>query len=380
MFRNYLKVALRSLWKTKGFAAINIIGLATGLGVCLLIALYVLDELNYDRYNPKADRIYRLDAEIYFNNTLFNAATSPKPLPVTLVKEYPQVEQMVRINFFSSGDVMIKKGSDWVQDHHLAFADSTFFQVFPLPFLSGDPMTALKEPHSIVIDESTARRYFNSSDVIGKTLQLENKNLCKITGVIRDMPRASHFHFSLIRPLRDTWMGDENKWLNNNVVSYILVRPGTNREFLQSRVDATTNTFIGRDLQELFHISDKEMRQQGAYFRYHLMPLTDIHLRSDKSYELEPNGNINDVYVFSCIAILILVIACVNFMNLSTAQFTRRIKEASIRKILGLGRKELSISYFVEALTFCVLALLVALAAAQLLLPGFNYITAKKLT
>src|SRR6185503_13046961 len=133
MFRNYLKVALRNLWKTKVFTAINILGRATGLGVCLLIALYVLDELSYDKYNPKAGRIYRLDAEIYFNNTLFNAATSPKPLPVTLVKEYPQVEQMVRISYFNSeSDIMIKKGNNWVQDHRLAFADSTFFQVFPI--------------------------------------------------------------------------------------------------------------------------------------------------------------------------------------------------------------------------------------------------------
>ncbi|HVU54649.1 MAG TPA: FtsX-like permease family protein [Puia sp.] len=381
MFKNYLKVALRSLWKTKGFTAINIIGLATGLGVCLLIALYVLDELGYDRYNPKADRIYRVDAEIFFNNTLFNSATSPKPLAPTLVKDYPQVEQMVRINYFDAqSDVMIKKGGDWVQDHRLAFADSTFFQVFPFRLLAGDPATALKEPHSIVIDESAARRYFNSTDIIGKTLELENKNLCKITGVFRDMPKASHFHFSFIRPLRDSWMGDEHRWLSNNVASYILVRPGTKRDFMQGRVDATINTYVGRELQDELHISTKDMQQQGSYFRYHLMPLGDIHLHSDKSYEFEPNGNINDVYVFSCIAILILVIACVNFMNLSTARSANRAKEVGIRKVAGSTRGDLITQFLMESLLLSLFSLLLALGIALALLPLFNHLSGKELS
>ena len=380
MLLNYLKVALRSLWKTKGFTAINIIGLATGLGVCLLIALYVLDELSYDKYNPKADRIYRLDAEIYFNNTLFNAATSPKPLPVTLVKEYPQVEQMVRISYFNSeSDIMIKKGSEWVQDHRLAFADSTFFQVFPIPLVAGDPATALKEPHSIVIDETAARRYFNSTDVVGKTLELQGNTLCKVTGVYKNIPTASHFHFSFIRPLRDTWMGDEHRWLSNNVASYILVRPGTKRTVLQSRVDATINTYLSRELQDILHISSRDMQQQGSYFRYHLMPLEDIHLHSDKSYEFEPNGNINDVYVFSCIAILILVIACVNFMNLSTARSANRAKEVGIRKVAGSTRGHLIAQFLMESMLLSLFSLLLAIGIALALLPLFNPLAGKEL-
>ena len=166
MFRNYIKVALRNLWKSKGFSAINIIGLAAGLGVCLLIVLYVADEWSYDRFNDKADRIYRLDADIYFNNTQFTASISPKPLAFTLAKECPQVEQMVRINY--QKDILVKKGGDWIRDHNLAITDSTFFKVFTAPLLTGDPGTALNEPHSIVIDESAAKRYFNSTDVIGK--------------------------------------------------------------------------------------------------------------------------------------------------------------------------------------------------------------------
>src|SRR5579872_4135652 len=163
MLKNYLKVALRNLWKSKGFSAINIIGLAAGLGVCLLIVLYVIDELSYDQYNGKADRIYRIDSDIYFNNTEFTAAVTPKPMARTLAAEYPQVEQMVRTNY--QGEVMVKKGANFIQDHHLAFADSTFFQVFTVPMMAGNPKTALNEPNSIVIDESAARRYFNGTDV-----------------------------------------------------------------------------------------------------------------------------------------------------------------------------------------------------------------------
>src|ERR1700742_2873999 len=189
MIKNYLKVALRNLWKSKGFSAINIIGLAAGLGVCLLIVVYVLDELSYDRYNVNADRIYRLDADLYFNNTQFNAGVSPRPMAPTLVKDYPEFLAMVRFN--GLGDVMVKKGNNWIQDHHSVWADSTFFKVFTVPMIVGDPNTALNEPHSLVIDETTAKKYFNSTDVLGKIMELEDHHTCKITGVFRDIPKQS---------------------------------------------------------------------------------------------------------------------------------------------------------------------------------------------
>jgi putative ABC transport system permease protein len=377
MFRNYLKVALRSLWKSKGFTAINIIGLAAGLGVCLLIVLYVADELSYDRYNVNADRIYRLDADIYFNNTQFTASVAPKPLALTLAKECPQVEQMVRIN--SSNDILIKKGADWIRDHHLAFADSTFFKVFSVPMLAGDPATALNEPNSIVIDESAARRYFNSTDVIGKTLELENKTFCKITGVMRDFPRQSHFRLSFIRPVRDSYQGDNDRWLSNNWHSFILVRPDVDRAFLQSRVNATVDKYLGRQLQEILHTSIQDMDHQGAHFIYHLMPLEDIHLHSNKSYELEPNGNINYIYIFSFVAILILVIACVNFMNLSTARSANRAKEVGIRKVAGSTKGNLIIQFLTESVLISFFSLLLALGIALLLLPMFNELAGKEL-
>jgi len=378
MLKNYFKVALRNLWKNKAFSAINIIGLAAGLGVCLLIVLYVVDELSYDKYNTKAERIYRLDADIYFNNTGFNAAVSPKPLAKALKTDYPQVEQMVRTN--SAGDVMVKKGDNFIQDHHLVFADSTFFQVFTLPMVAGDPATALNEPNSIVIDESAARRYFNTTDVVGRTLELENKTFCKVTGVIRDIPQQSHFHFSFIRPLRDSYNNDdENDWLSNNYISYILAKPGVSRDFLQGRIDATVDNYLSKQLQDLLHTSTQDMKKQGNYFKYHLMPLLDIHLHSNKSYEFEANGNINYVTIFSFIAVLILLIACVNFMNLSTARSANRAKEVGIRKVAGSTKGHLILQFLLESVLLSFFSLLLALGIALLLLPMFNTLAGKEL-
>ena len=377
MFKNYLKVALRNLWKSKGFSAINIIGLAAGLGVCLLIVLYVADEWSYDRYNKNADRIYRLDADIYFNGTQFTSSISPKPLAFTLAKECPQVEQMVRINY--QNDILVKKGGDWIRDHHVAFADSTFFKVFTVPLLTGDPATALNEPHSIVIDESAAKRYFNSTDVVGKTLEMESKTICKVTGVMKDFPRQSHFHLSFIRPTRDSYQGDNDQWLSNNWHSYILVRPGVDRAFLQSRVNATVDKYLGLQLQQMLHTSIQDMQHQGAHFIYHLMPLEDIHLRSNKGYEMEPNGNITYVYIFSFVAILILIIACVNFMNLSTARSANRAKEVGIRKVAGSTKGNLITQFLTESVLLSFFSLLLALVIAIVLLPMFNQLADKEL-
>ena len=227
MFRNFLKVAFRNLWKNKAFSIINIAGLSVGLAVCLLIILYVRDELSYDKYNAQAENIYRIDADISFNGTQFTSAVSPAPLAPTLKKDYPQILQYTRLRNF--GDILIKKDNQNIQNHNAVFADSTFFQVFSIPMISGNRLTALNEPNSIVIDETTAKKYFNSVDVLGKTLYVDNSVSCKITGVIKDIPPQSHFHFSFIRPMHDTWHDDQGDWLSNNYPTFVLVRPGVTR-------------------------------------------------------------------------------------------------------------------------------------------------------
>ncbi|HEV9035708.1 MAG TPA: ABC transporter permease [Puia sp.] len=381
MFRSYLKIAIRSLGKSKGFTALNIIGLAAGLGVCLLIVLYVTDELSYDRYNTGADRIYRIDEDSYINNTRYTAATTSKFFGPALVASYPKIRQMVR--FRNPGDLLVRKGNGHVLDHRFVFADSTIFKVFTLPMIAGDPNTALNNPHSIVIDESAARRYFNSTDVIGRTLEVGSDNtLLKITGVIRDMPEQSQFHFSFIRPLREANTfndPDDNDWLSSNYYTYILVQPGTTRAEVQKDVDAVASLHIGQALQEMVHSSEADLEKAGNHVGCQVFPLTDVHLHSNKSSELEANSNIQFVYIFSVIAALILLIACVNFMNLSTARSANRAREVGIRKVSGSTRGHLIIQFLTESILLSLFSLVLALAIAVLLLPMFNQLAGKSL-
>ncbi len=377
MFKNYLKVALRNLWKNKAFSAINIIGLSAGLAVCLLIVLYVVDEMSYDKYTENAGRIYRVDADIAFNGTQFSAATTPAPLAPFLLKDFPQIEQYVRLRNY--GDIMIKKGNQNIQNHHAVFADSTFFQVFKLPVISGNALTALNEPNSIVIDETTAKKYFNSTDVVGKSLYADNAVNCKITAVIRDMPKQSHFHFSFIRPMHDTYHDDQSDWLSNNYLSYILVKPGVTLKTLQQNIDATINNYLIKQMEQVLHTSAKDAAKGGNHFFYPAIALTDIHLHSNKSYEVEANGNINYVYIFSVIAFFILLIACVNFMNLSTARSANRAKEVGIRKVAGSLRSDLIIQFLTESVLLSFLSLVLALLISVLLLPLFNQLAGKEM-
>jgi putative ABC transport system permease protein len=381
MFRNYLKIAFRSLRKSKGFTALNIIGLAAGLGVSLLIVLYVTDELGYDRYNTGADRIYRIDEDLYFNNTKYESATTSKFFGPTLVASYPKIQQMVR--FRNPGDLLVRKGNDHVLEHHFTFADSTIFKVFTLPMIAGDPNTALNNPHSIVIDESAARRYFNSTDVIGRTLEIgSNNTLLKITGVIRDMPEQSQFHFSFIRPLRESYTfndPDDNNWISNPYYTYILAQPGTTQAEVQKDVDAVVKLNISPALQGMFHTSGADLEKAGNHFRCRIFPLTDVHLHSNKSGELEANSNIQFVYIFSVITVLILLIACVNFMNLSTARSANRAKEVGIRKVAGSTKGHLILQFLTESILLSLFSLVLALCIAVLLLPMFNQLAGKSL-
>jgi putative ABC transport system permease protein len=381
MFRNYLKIAIRSLQKSKGFTALNIIGLASGLGVCLLIVLYVTDELSYDRYNVHADRVYRVDEDVYLNNTRYESATISKFFGPTLVASYPKIQQMVR--FRNPGNLLVRKGNDHILDHQFTFADSTIFKVFTLPMIAGDPNTALNNPHSIVIDESAARRYFNSTDVIGRTLEVGYDNFpLKITGVIRDMPEQSHFHFSFIRPLRDAYSfndPEDNAWLSSNYYTYILAQPGATRAEVQRDVDAVVHLNINQALQEMVHMSIAGLEKAGNHFRCPITPLTDIHLHSNKSNEIEANSNIQFVYIFSIIAVLILLIACVNFMNLSTARSANRAREVGIRKVSGSTKAHLILQFLTESILLSLFSLVLALGIAVWLLPMLNQLAGKSL-
>jgi putative ABC transport system permease protein len=377
MIKNYLKIAFRNLWNNKVFSAINIVGLAIGLATCLLMLFYVTDELSYDKYNAKADRIYRVDGDIKFGGNHFVLAVAPDPLGPTLKKDFPQVEQYMR--FRGYGGLLVKKGNQNINEDKVIYADSTLFDVFTLPMIQGDPKTALTEPNCVVITETTAKKYFNSTDVVGKTLVVNDTTNFKITGVIKDIPAQSHFNFDFFVSLSSNDESRQNNWVSNNFNTYIVLKKGADPKRLEAQFPSMVLKYVGPQVKQLMNINMDDFVKSGNFDTYHLMPLTDIHLHSNKTAELEPNSNIEFVYIFSFIAILILLIACVNFMNLSTARSSNRAKEVGVRKVLGSLRKYLIIQFLTESILISFIALIIAICFAWLLLPYFNQLSGKQL-
>ena len=378
MFRNHLKIAIRNLQKDRGFSIINIFGLAIGLATCLVITLFVMDELSYDQYNEKAQRIYRIEQNVHLNGNGFSSITVPFPMGLVLAKDYSQIEKVVRL--VSDGNILVKKGNETIMEHNAVFADSTLFEVFTLPLITGNPQTALVQPNSMVISESIAKKYFNSTDVVGRTLQTGHITNYKITGVIKDMPAQSHFHFGFIKAMSELTKSRSDEWLSNDCVTYLLARPGTDEKSIDHQINQIVRKYISPQLQVFLHSSvDDIAKKNGDYVRYPTTVLTKIHLHSQMPDEFEPNGNIQYIYIFIVIAIFILLVACVNFMNLSTARSAGRSKEVGVRKVLGSLRSNLVSQFLIESVLTSFIALLLAIILTGLLLPYFNQLSGKKI-
>jgi len=375
MFRNYLKTAFRNLLKNKFYTSINIIGLAVGLATCLLILLYVLDELSYDRYNVNAERIYRVNNEIKFGDNYFDLAVSPALMGSAMVREMPQVQQYARLRWY--GSFLVKKGNENIQEGRVGFADSSLFDVFTLPMIAGDPKTALKEYHSLVITETIAEKYFNSTNVVGKTMLINDTGNYKITGVIKDIPKQSHFNFDFFVPMIENNGSNDDNWLSENWSTYILLKKNTDAKQVEAQLNPMMDRHVGPELKSVINQSLEDFEKTGGYVRASLTPLTDIHLHSNKTGELDGNGNAEFVYIFSAIALLILLIACVNFMNLSTARSSNRAKEVGVRKVLGSLKKNLVQQFLTESLLISAIALVLAVLLAWLLLSYFNQLAGK---
>ena len=263
MLRNYLKTAIRNLWKNKVFSAINIVGLAIGLATCLLILIFVMDELSYDRYNDKADRIYRLDGEIKFGGNHFILAVAPAPAGPAVLRDYPEVEKEVR--FRMQGGRLVKKGNQNIKEDMMVLADSTLFDVFTLPMIDGDPHTALKEAHSVVITEKMAKKYFDETHVVGRTLVMNDSILYKVTGVIRDIPAASHFHFDFFLSMTESEEARraDDGWLSNNFNTYLLLRKGTDAKKFEAKLSGLVRKYVAPLLQAAVNISLDDFNKGG---------------------------------------------------------------------------------------------------------------------
>ncbi|MGZ3776437.1 MAG: ABC transporter permease [Mucilaginibacter sp.] len=377
MIRNYLKTAFRNLLKNKGFTAINVLGLALGLATCLLIVFYVFDELSFDKYNVNADRIYRINNDIKFGGNEGSYAVAPAPTAAALKSDFPEIEQVAR--FRNEGGNQVKKGNQNIQENSMVYADPTIFAVFSLPMISGDPKTALKDPHTIVISEKIAEKYFNTTNAVGKVLTFNDTSLYKVIGVIKNVPSQSHFHFDFFLSMPTLAESRENAWFSNNFNTYLLLRPGADINALRAKMPQFMRKHAAAQLQDILHLTFDKFEQSGNYFKFSLTPLTWIHLRSNSQAELEANGNIQTVYIFAAIAVLILLIACVNFMNLSTARSSNRAKEVGVRKVLGSARKYLIFQFLTESIIVTLVGAIIAVFAAWGLLGVFNNLSGKEL-
>jgi len=379
MFKNYFKIAWRNLLKSKGFTAINIIGLSLGIGCFIVIAMFVTDELSYDTFHEKADRIYRVNYDVKFGGTEMSMAVSSDPIGPTLKNDYPEVEEFVRF-YTSGGSKSLKKGSVYLKEQNVVHADSTLFKVFTLPAIVGDTKTALNRPNTVVITESSAKRYFGSAEsALGKVLETNNSILYEVTAVIEDIPRNSHFNFDFFFSMENVSY-NFGSYTSLNFYNYILLKPGTDYKEFNTKFKDVINKYVLPQIRQHLDISSiEEFEKKGNRLEYSLFPLTDIHLKSSRSAELEANGNIEYVYIFSAAALFILILACINFMNLTTARSSGRAKEVGIRKVLGSEKKTLIWQFLIESTLIAFISLIVGLVFVWLSLSWFNDLSGKQM-
>ena len=377
MFKNYIKIAARNLAKHKFYSFINIIGLAIGLSCTLLILLYVQNEVSYDKYHSKSDRIYRIQSEIQFGEKHFDGTTAPAPMGAALVDEFPEVEASVRIR--EQGRFLVKIGEVSYREESIAYADSSIFSVFDIEMIKGTN-EALYKPNSIVIDETTAQKYFGNENPIGERLLLDNETDVEITGVYKDMPDNGHFRYRLLISMASLEHSKHTHWLSNNYWTYALLKEGNTKQRFEAKLPALVIKYVGPQIDQILDISLDDFTASGNFIRYYPVPITDIHLYSNLDYEMEANGSILYVYLFTGIAFLILALAAINFMNLSTARSSSRAKEVGVRKVLGSLRGHLVNQFLAESMLISTISMVAAISLAWVMLPSFNQLANIQLT
>ena len=372
MLKNYFKIALRNFKKYKTYAFINIFGLAVGLASCILIVLFVQDELRFDRFHEHADRIVRVVEDQRDEDRVSHLAHTFTPMAPALEAEFPAVEHAVRLYPYP---VLVRHGeAKKFQEDRFFFADSTVFEVFSFSLIRGDARTALAAPFSVVLTEETARKYFGDTDPLGQILTVrddDGERDYTVTGLLDAVPRTSHVHFDLLASFSSTrafapWMHNRGNWEWPPLYTYALLAEGTDPAALEAQMPA---------------LAEKYMGERRASFRsFLLQPLTRIRLFSNREAEVEPTSDITYVYIFSMIAFFILLIACINFMNLATARAASRAREVGMRKVLGAQRTQLIRQFLSESTLLAALALVLAVVLIELLLPALNAVSGKALS
>ena len=378
MFRNYIKIAFRNLLRHKGYSFINIVGFAIGLACCLMILIYTMDELSYDRYHRNVDRLYRIHLEAAIAGHTVNGPQTCAPLARGMMAEIPEVEAATRVR--NSGFPVLRYRDKVFSEERFFAVDSNFFDIFTVKFLKGDPGTALSKPYTLVLTRSAAVKYFGEEDPMGKTLTMDGRNDYLVTGVIEDVPRNTHFHYEILGSLASWPNSRDPNWTSNNFLTYVLLREGARAEDVESKLATITRIHSEPEIRRFLGISWDQFLATGARYAYLLQPLKDIHLRSHLEGEIEPNGDIAYIYIFSLIALGIFIVACINYVNLATARSMTRAKEIAIRKTVGSDRRQLIAQFISETLFASFIAMIIALMLVVAFRPLFNHIAGKEAT
>ncbi len=369
MFKNLLLVTIRNFKRDKGYSLLNILGLTIGVTFSLLIIFYIKDELSYDKYHEKGDRIFRINSYIKeADKDTMKWAITPFPMAPALKNDYPEVEEAVR--FVGNDRTMFKNGNKMFYETKTFYADSNVFRVFTYPFIEGNPATALVVPNSLVVTESVAIKYFGKGQsYVGKTLESTNGTVYNITGVTKDVPTNSHLIYNMLIS-RNTLSADySDSWGNFSFFCYVLLKPNTSAATFERKMAPVFDKYLA----PIF-------KQYNIVIRFGAQPITDIHLHSDMSNEPEEVGSMSYIYIFSAVAFFMLLIACINYMNLTTARSARRAKEIGIRKVTGSSKLQLVTQFLMESTLTALFALVLSLGLMALLLPTFNDLAGKTLS
>jgi len=369
MIKNLLLIAIRNFKKDKWFSLLNILGLTIGITFSLFLIFYITDELNYDRYNEKADRVFRIISYIHEKDKNTNWAITQAPLAATLKKDFPEVEESGR--FMSRERTLFKNGNNNFYETKVYYADSTIFNIFTYKFVEGNAAHALNEPSSIVIIRSLAEKYFGkNTPAVGKTLRTVY-DVYKVTAVLEDVPQNSHLRFDMLiswSTLPKNFNGGEN-WGSFNDFTYVLLKRGANADAFNKKLVSIYKKYV----QPIF-------AQFNVTMRYDVQPITSIHLHSKLEQEPEELGSMSYIWIFSAVAFFMLLIACINYMNLTTARSARRAKEIGIRKVSGSTKKQLVLQFLSESVLTALAAVVLSILLVMLLLPVFNTLSGKAFT
>lgn len=365
MLKNYVLIGLRNLRKHIGFSAINIIGLALGIATCLLLVTWILHELSYDRFHKNESRLYRSSMEYSFGGQVARTSVSPTALLPAMLS-LPEVQTGARFfNQSAWNPFIVRHGDKLFSESKFCFADSTFFEVFSYEMIKGNPKKALNQPYQVLLTESTARKYFGDTDPVGQTLNINNKQEYVITGVIQDSPSNSFLQFDFVASFSSLNAGrTEPIWWSANYLTFVVLNEGADVKAVEKKSSEIAMNAVGNDITG-----------EGDYVRYNMMLLKDIHLHSNFANEPEVVNNVIYVYIFAGIAALIMIIACINYVNLTTARATERAREVGIRKVAGALRPQLFYQFMAESAWITFSAFLLAFGVASLLMPFFNELT-----